>query len=74
MEYVIEVISYINKKNAPKLYKVTNYPYTKTLLHVSAINRHPQGDVNTKEHIILIYQIYIYNVKTFTISVTKIIM
>jgi len=28
-----------------------------TLLHVSATNHHSQGDVSTKEYIILIYQI-----------------
>lgn len=34
-------------KYAHKLYKITNYPYTQTLLHVPAINLHPQGDVST---------------------------
>jgi hypothetical protein len=34
-----------------------------TNLHVSAINRHPQGDVSTKEYAILIHQSHMYNVK-----------
>jgi len=37
--------------------KVTNYPYTLTLLHFSGINRHPQGDINPKPYISLKHQI-----------------
>jgi len=32
--------------NAYNLYKITNHPH----LYVSAINHHPQGDINTKEY------------------------
>jgi serine protease inhibitor ecotin len=45
-----------------KLYKITSYPQTQTLLHVSATNRHPQGDASTKEYIILLHQILQINV------------
>ena len=38
------------------LHKIVNYPETCTLLHVSAINRHPQGGVNWMKYTyILIY-------------------
>jgi len=39
-----------------------NYPLTETLLHVSAINCHPQGDVNTTDYIILIHYLQIFSV------------
>ena len=34
------------------MHKIVRYPQTQTLLHtrISAINRHPQEDVNTKEY------------------------
>jgi len=34
------------------MYKTVSYPFIQTRLHVSAINRHPQGDVNIKEYTI----------------------
>jgi hypothetical protein len=36
--------------NAHNLYKITNHPYTGTLLHASQKNRRRQGDVNMKEY------------------------
>jgi hypothetical protein len=45
-----------------------NYPQTRTLLHISAINLHPQGDVNTKDYIILLHQFYRYSVKIYNSS------
>jgi hypothetical protein len=39
-----------------------NYPLTETLLHVSAINCHPQGDVNTTDYIIAIHYLQIISV------------
>jgi len=44
----------IRKQQNYKLFKNT------ILLHVSAINHHPQGDVNTKDYIILILLILHY--------------
>jgi len=32
-------------------------------LHVSAINHHPQGDIRTNEHTILVHQIYMHSVE-----------
>jgi len=43
-----------------KLYVIHKY---KPLPQASAINHHPQGDINAKEYIILIHQFYTYNVK-----------
>ena len=48
--------------------KITNYPYTWTLLQVSAINRHPQGDINTKPYVLLKHQMYIHNVEMYSSS------
>jgi hypothetical protein len=39
-----------------------NHLYTRTYVHVSVINHHPQGNIHTKECIILIHQFYKYNV------------
>jgi hypothetical protein len=47
--------------NAHNLYAIKSHPCTWALLHVSAINQHPQGDSNTKEHKIN-KPIYIYTV------------
>lgn len=43
-------------------FALMNYPLTETLLHVSAINCHPQGDVNSTDYIILIHYLQIFNV------------
>ena len=40
----------ISATNAHNLYKITNYPYLWTPLHVSAINHHPQGDNNREAY------------------------
>ena len=45
--------------NCIKLYVIHE---RKPLLQASAIYHHPQGDINAKEYIILIYQFYMYNV------------
>jgi len=39
-----------------------NYPLTETILHVSAINCHPHGDVNTTDYVILIHYLQIFSV------------
>jgi hypothetical protein len=39
-----------------------------TPLHISAINRHPQGDVNSQEYVILIHQSYITVLKMYNSS------
>jgi hypothetical protein len=46
--------------------KVTNYPHTWTLLHVSEINCHPQTDINTKPYILLKHQIDAHNVEMYS--------
>jgi len=45
--------------NANNFYIITNHPYICTLLHVSVISLHPQGDINRKEYKINT-PIYIY--------------
>jgi len=32
------------------LYKITNYPYVWTPIHVPVINRNPQGDINREAY------------------------
>jgi hypothetical protein len=34
--------------NAHNLHKIMYHPHTLTLVHVSAITRHPQGDIKKK--------------------------
>jgi hypothetical protein len=43
------VIGIITPTNA-QFIKITNHSHTWTLLHISAINRHPQGYIATKEY------------------------
>lgn len=63
------VIRYLDK-NAQSLCKITTHPCTWILLHVSAINRHYQGDINTKEYDIN-NPICIYNNKKVTAARSK---
>ena len=42
---------------------ITCHAQTSTLLHISVINHHPLGDVNTKEYIILEHNSHMYSVK-----------
>ena len=46
--------------NCIKLYVIQKH---KPLPQASAINHHPQGDINATEYITFIHQFYTYNVK-----------
>jgi hypothetical protein len=48
---------------AQKLFKMLSYAQTYILLHVLAIHSQPNGDISTKEYVILIHKLdyYIYN-------------
>jgi len=39
------------------------YKIFRTLLHISMINRYPQGAVSAQEYIISVHQFYMYSVK-----------
>jgi hypothetical protein len=56
--------------NIENLYKIINYAYTYALLHVSAINRHPQTDT-TQRHTKTTHAIYICSVKSKSLKVNS---
>jgi hypothetical protein len=58
--------------NAHNLYKITDYPYTRSLLHVSAINCHLQGGL-VRRHTKPPHPIYTYTVKNHCGSNTSIL-